>query len=80
MAWSSNAAGAPKIAVHPVAGELHGPAVAAHHRRRPLHQLGHDLAQPLHVHRGRDAHRPHHIGEQHRDLLVLRACAGLANG
>ena len=57
---------------HPVAGELHRPAVAAHHRRRALHQLGHDLAQPLHIHRRRDVHRAHHIGEQHRHLLVLR--------
>ena len=58
---------------HPVAGVLHGPAaVALHHRRRALHQLGHDLAQPLHIQRGRDVHRAHHIGEQHRHLLVLR--------
>ena len=32
---------------HAVAVVLHGPAEAAHHRRRPFHQLGHDLAQPL---------------------------------
>ena len=65
---------------HPVAGELHAPAVAAHHRRRALHQLGHDLAQPLHIQRGRDVHRAHHVGEQHRDLLVLRMGVGLGNG
>ena len=61
---------------HPVAGELHAPAVAAHHRRPALHQLGHDLAQPLHIQRRRDVHRAHHIGEQHRHLLVLRRSSG----
>ncbi len=57
---------------HPVARLLRGPAVALHHHRRPLHQLGHDFAQPLHVQRGRDVHRAHHVSEQHRHLLVLR--------
>ena len=56
---------------HPVAVVLHGSAVALHHRRRPLHELGHDLAQSLDIEGGRDVHRPHHIGEQHRHLLVL---------
>ena len=56
---------------HPVAGVFRRPAVALHHRRRPLHELGHDFAQPLHVHCGRDVHRAHHVGEQHRHLLVL---------
>ena len=56
---------------HPVAGVLHGAAVALHHRRRPLHDFGHDFAQPLHVQGGRDVHRPLHVGEQHRDLFVL---------
>ena len=63
---------------HPVTGELHRPAaVAAHHRRRPLHQLGHDLAPPLHIQRSCEVHRAHHIGEQRRDLLVLRRLGGL---
>ena len=44
----------------------------AHHRCRAVDQLGHDLAQALHVHRGRDVHRAHHVGEQHSHLLVLR--------
>ena len=58
---------------HPVAGVLHCPAaVALDNRRQPLHELGHDFAQPLHIQRGRDIHRAHHIGEQHRHLLVLR--------
>ena len=34
-----------------------------------------DVAQPLHIHGGRDVHRAHHIGEQHRHLLVLRGSA-----
>jgi hypothetical protein len=54
---------------HPVAGVLHGSAVAAGHRRRPLQQLGHDLAQPLDIQRGRDVHRPHHIGVKSRDVV-----------
>ena len=57
----------------------HGPAVALHHRRRALDQLGHDLAQPLRTHRRRDVHRVHDIGEQHRDLLVLRRLGGLCD-
>ncbi len=48
---------------HPVAGVLHGPAVALHHRRRPLDQLGHDFAQPLYIQGSCDIHRAHHIGE-----------------
>jgi hypothetical protein len=55
-----------------VAGVFDAPAaVALHHHRRPLHELGHDFAQPLDIEDGRDVHRPHHIGEQHRHLLVL---------
>ena len=57
----------------PVAGELvHRPAVAFHHSGGPIHQLRHDLAQPLRTHRRGDVHRVHHVGEQNRDLLVLR--------
>ena len=60
-----------------VTGELaHRAAVALHHRRGTVQQVGHDLAQPLRTHRRRDVHRMHHIGEQHRDLLVLRRCRG----
>ncbi len=56
----------------PIAGELiDRAAVALHDDRCAVHQLGHDLAQPLRTHRRRDPHRPHHIGEQHSDLLVL---------
>ena len=57
----------------PVAGELvHRAAVALHHRRAAVDQVGHDLAQPLRTDRRRDVHRMHHVGEQHRHLLVLR--------
>ena len=65
---------------HPVAGGLHRPAaVALHHRCRASHQLGHDLAIPLHLQRGREVHRVHHIGEEHRHLLVLRRCCRSRN-
>ena len=61
----------------PVAGELvHRAAVPLHHRRRTVDQFGHDLAQPLRTDRRRDVHRMHHIGEQHRHLLVLRRSGG----
>jgi hypothetical protein len=57
----------------PVAGELvHRAAVAVHHRCSPLDQFGHDLAKPLRPDGRGDVHRMHNIGEQHRDLLVLR--------
>ncbi len=63
-----------------VAGELvHRAAVALHHRRAAVGQVGHDLAQPLRTHRRRDVHRMHHIGEQHRHLLVLRRSADLCD-
>jgi len=39
-----------------------------------------DVAQPLHIHGGRDVHRAHHIGEQHRDLLVVGRCVAIATG
>ena len=56
----------------PVAGELvQRAAVAAHHRRCPVEQPGHDLPQPLGPDRLRDVHRMHDVGEQHRHLLVL---------
>ncbi|GAY17301.1 hypothetical protein MSZK_40270 [Mycobacterium sp. shizuoka-1] len=55
-----------------VAGEfVDGSAVAGHHRGGPQDQAGHDLSQPLGPQRRGDVHGPHHIGEQHRDLLVL---------
>jgi len=41
----------------PVAGELvHRAPVPLHHRRRPVYQVGHDLAQPLRTHGRRDVH------------------------
>jgi putative transposase len=55
-----------------ITGELiDSAAVPLHHRRGSVHQLSHDLAQPLCTHRCRDVHRMDHIGEQHRHLLVL---------
>ena len=39
-----------------------------------------DLAQPLHIQRGADVHRTHHIGEQNRDLLVLRVDIAVWDG
>ena len=53
--------------------------VARHHGRRTVQQFGHDLAQPLRPDRGGDVHRVHHIGEQHRHLLVLRRSADLCD-
>jgi hypothetical protein len=56
----------------PVAGELiDGAAIPLHHNRRPIEDRGHDLAQPLRIEHRRQLHRPNHIGEQHRHLLVL---------
>ena len=60
-----------KVHHHAVAGVLHSPAVAAHRRRRPCHEVDHNVTQPLDINGGRDVHRPHHVGEQHRHLLVL---------
>ena len=63
-----------------VTGELaHRAAVALHHRRRTVDQIGHDLAQPLRTDCRRDVHRMHNIGEQHRDLLVLRRSGGVCD-
>ena len=62
----------------PVAGELiHRASVPLHHRGAAVGKVGHDLAQPLRTHRRRDVHRMHHIGEQHRHLLVLSRLGGL---
>ena len=59
----------------PVTGELvHRTAVSLHHRRAAVGEVGHDLAQPLGPHRRSDVHRMHHVGEEDRDLLVLRRC------
>ena len=81
IAWSSNATGAPKTAMIAVAGELvHRAAVPLHHRRAAVDQLGHDLAQPLRPDRRRDVHRMHHVGEQHRHLLVLGVGIRLGDG
>jgi hypothetical protein len=60
-----------------VAGELIDHAAPAlHHPCGPSDQLGHDLAPSLSTHRRRDIHRMHHIGEQHRHLLVLSRFGG----
>ena len=62
---------------NPVTGELiHGAAVPLHHQRRTLDQLRHDLAKSLRTYRVGDIHRPHHIGEHDRDLLVLGKFGG----
>ena len=64
----------------PVAGELvHRAAVTLHYCRAAVGQLGHDLAQPLRTHRRGDVHGMHHVGEQHRHLLVLGRCRGSRN-
>ncbi len=56
----------------PVPGELvDRSAIALYDRRRPLEQLGHDLAQPFRTDCGGDVHGVHDVGEQHRHLLVL---------
>ncbi len=60
---------------HPVSGVLDGPAESQHDSCRPFHEFGHELAQPLDVHRGGELHRPHHVGEQHCHLPVLRRVA-----
>ena len=77
-AWSSNARGAPNTAMTPSPVNLSDrAAIPLHHHRRTVDQFGHDLAQPLRTHRRRDVHRMHHVGEQHRHLLVLRRCGGV---
>ena len=52
-------------------------AVPLNHHCRTVDQIGHDLAQPLRTDRRRDVHRMHHVGEQHRHLLVLRRSSGV---
>jgi len=60
-----------------VAGELvHGAAETLNHPCRTVDEFGHNLAQPLRAHRRRNVHRVHRVGEQHRDLLVLRRSSG----
>jgi len=55
-----------------VAGELvHRGAVALDHRHRAIDQFRHDLAEPFGADHSRDAHRVHHVREEHRDLFVL---------
>ena len=72
-AWSSNAIGAPNTAITPSPVNLSTvPPKRRTYRRRPVEELGHDLAQPLGAYRGSQVHRMHDVGEQHRDLLVLR--------
>jgi hypothetical protein len=43
-----------------------------HHRRAAAGEVGHDLAQPLGTDGRGDVHGVDHIGEENRDLLVLR--------
>lgn len=65
----------------PVTGELvDRAAISLHHHRRAVDQLGHDLAQPLGTERRRDVHRMHHVGKQHRHLLVLGVGTGGGDG
>ena len=52
-------------------------AVPLNHHCRTVDQIGHDLAQPLRTDLRRDVHRMHHVGEQHRHLLVLSRLGGL---
>jgi hypothetical protein len=54
-------------------------AVPLHHRRTAVGELGHDLAQPLRPDGRGDVHRVDHVGEQHRDLLVLGRRCGSRN-
>ena len=54
-------------------------AVPLNHHCRTVDQIGHDLAQPLRTDLRRDVHRMHHVGEQHRHLLVLRRSADLCD-
>ena len=54
-------------------------AVPLNHHCRTVNQIGHDLAQPLCTDLRRDVHRMHHVGEQHRHLLVLRRSADLCD-
>ena len=79
-AWSSNATGAPNTAMIPSPVNLSTvPPYRCTTAAAAVDQLGHDLAQPLRTDRRRDVHRMHHIGEQHRHLLVLRRSGGLCD-
>ena len=73
--------GAPNSAITP--SPVYSPRsrrnVGGHHRRA-VQEFGHDFSPPLHIHRGRDVHLAHHIGEQHRHLLVLRRVTRNRNG
>ncbi|KZS75002.1 hypothetical protein A4G29_02575 [Mycobacterium kansasii] len=63
-----------------IAGELvDGTAVALHDRGCAVDEVGHDHSQPFRADGCRDVHRPHHVGEQHRHLLVLRAGSGVVD-
>jgi hypothetical protein len=54
----------------PVAGELvDRGAVPLYHRDGAIDQLGDDFAEPFGADHGRHAHRVHHVGEEHGDLL-----------
>ena len=64
----------------PVAGELvHRAPVTVHHLGAAVDQFGHDFAQPLRTNGRGDVHGMHHVGEQHRYLLVFRMRGGLGD-
>ena len=54
-------------------------AVPLDNRRAAVGEAGHDLAQPLRAHCRGNLHRVHHVGEQHRHLLVLGRWRGSAH-
>ena len=65
----------------PVAGEAADRAAKVlNHHCRTVDQIGHDLAQPLRTNGRRNVHRVHHVGEQHRHLLVLSRLGGRGDG
>jgi hypothetical protein len=66
---------------HAVSGELvHIGAVALHDHGRTVDQLGHDLAEPFRTDHRCNAHRVHHVCEEHRDLFVLACVSPAATG
>jgi hypothetical protein len=58
---------------------VHRAAVPLDNCRAAVGQVGHDLAQPLRADSRCDVHRVDHVGEQNRDLLVLRRSRGLCD-
>ncbi len=63
-----------------VAGELvDGAAVPLHHSGGPVEHGGHDVAQSFGVEAGRQIHRAHDVGEQHRHVFVLGRRRGVGD-